>query len=207
MGTIKRVDQFNTEQKNITVDMKNITDNRIQRKEKKHEKREVCGKQKPVCLGDVCSQVLGVELNMESEKERCSSPELCSTAEQTFNDSCSPVIEDNISPIQNTDGNKSKSKNNSSGLQEIYSQLLKEDCSKSMADKTSPPRICTSIAQTKNDVSINHQHPKSSNHFFSNSKIVATNEGRLLGYFCSDTVFNLSNRYEVCSYICVHIYG
>ena len=55
------VDQFNTEGKKITVDLKNITDNRIQRK-KKYEKKEVCGKQKSVCLGDVCSQVLEVEL-------------------------------------------------------------------------------------------------------------------------------------------------
>ena len=34
--------------------MKNITDNRIRRK-KKFEKKEVCGKHKSVCLGDVCS--------------------------------------------------------------------------------------------------------------------------------------------------------
>ena len=44
--------------------MKNITDNRIRRK-KKFEKKEVCGKHKSVCLGDVCSQVLEVELRME----------------------------------------------------------------------------------------------------------------------------------------------
>ena len=184
---------------------------------------------------------------MELEKERCCSPELCSTAVQTINDSCSPLIEDNISSIQNIDGNKSngnksKSKNNSSSLQEIYSQLLKEDCSQSMADKRSPPRICTNTAQTKNDssstlieenifhtqdkellsileelqsasisedidqvdshppacsvqdISINHQHPNSSNHSFHNSKIGVTNEGRLVGYFCSDTVFNLCKK-------------
>ena len=40
-GTIKRADQFNTEEKNITVGMKNITDNRIQRKKKKYEKRRL----------------------------------------------------------------------------------------------------------------------------------------------------------------------
>ena len=89
----------------------------------------------------------------ESEKERRSSPELCTTTVQTINDSCSPLIEDNTSSIQNTKGNNSKSKNNSSSLREIYSQLLKEDCSKNMADKTSPPRICTNTAQTKNDSS------------------------------------------------------
>ena len=120
--------------------------------------------------------------------------------------------------------------------------MLKEDCSKSMADKTSPPRICTNTAQTKNDssstlteenisstqdkellsileglqgasisedidqlarnppacspqdISINHQHPKSSNHSFSNCKIGVTNEGCRVGYFCSDTVFNLSKK-------------
>ena len=241
-GTIRRVDQFNTEEKNITVDMKNITDNRIQRKKRKYEKKEVYGKQKPVCLGDVCSQVLGVELNMESEKERRSSPELCSSAEQTISDLCSPLTEDNISCMQNKDGNKSRSKNNSSSLQEIYSQLLKGDRSKSMADKTSPPRICTNTAQTKNnssstliekkifstqdkellsileelqgasisedidqlarhpsacspqDIFINHQHPESSNHCFSNYKIGVTNEGRLVKYFCSDNVFNLSKQ-------------
>ena len=218
-GTIENVDQY-----------------------EKYEKKEVCAKQKPVCLGDVCSQVLGVELDMELEKERRCSPELCSTAVQTINDSCSPLIEDNISPIQNIDGNKSKSKNNSSSLQEIYSQLLKEDCSQSMADKRSPPRICTNTAQTKNDssstlieenifhtkdkellsileelqsasisedidqvdshlpacsaqdISINHQHPNSSNHSFHNSKTGITNEGRLVGYFCSDTVFNLCKK-------------
>ena len=69
-GTIQRVDQFNTDKKNITVDMKNITENWIQRKNKKYAKKEVCGKQKPVCLGDVCSQVLGADLNMDLEKER-----------------------------------------------------------------------------------------------------------------------------------------
>ena len=95
-----------------------------------------------------------------------------------------------------------------------------------MADKTSPPRICTNTAQTKNnssstliedkifstqdkellsilevlqrvsisenidqlarhssacseqDIFINHQHPKSSNRSFRNSKIGVTNEGR-----------------------------
>ena len=54
--------------------MKNITHNRVQRKKKKYEKKEICGKQKSVCLGDVCSQVLELELSMESEKERRSSP-------------------------------------------------------------------------------------------------------------------------------------
>ena len=111
-----------------------------------------------------------------------------------------------------------------------------------MADKTSPPRICTNTTQTKNhssstlieenifsprdkellsileelqgasiyedidqlarhpsacspqDVSNNYQHPKSSNHSFSNSKTDVTNEGRLVGYFCSDTVFNLNKK-------------
>ena len=153
----------------------------------------------------------------------------------------SSLIEDNTPSIQNIEGNKSKSKNNSSSFQEIYSQLLKEDCSKSMADKTSPPRICTNTAQTKNDssstsieenifstqdkellsileelqsasisedidhlarhlsacspqdISIYHQHPKSSNHSFSNSKIGVTNEGCLVGYFCSDT-FQLEQK-------------
>ena len=33
--------------------------------------------------------------------------------------------------------------------------MLKEDCSKSMADKTSPTRIGTNTAQTKNDSSSN----------------------------------------------------
>ena len=66
--------------------MKNITDNRIQRKKNKYEKKEVCGKQKSVCFGDVCSQVLEVELNMESEKERHSSPDFCTTTVQTIND-------------------------------------------------------------------------------------------------------------------------
>ena len=114
--------------------------------------------------------------------------------------------------------------------EEIYFQLLKEDCSKSMADKTSPLRICTTTSQTKNDssstlieensfstqgeeflsfleelqgasiseeinqlarhpsacspqdISINHQHPKSSNNSFSNFKIGVTNEGRLVGH-------------------------
>ena len=139
---------------------------------------------------------------MESERERCSSPELCRTAVQTINDSCSPLIEYNVSSIQNIDGNKSKSKNNSSSLPEIYSELIKEDCSKSMADKTSSSRICTKTNQTKNDssstlleanilstedkklnfrrVPINHQHPKSSNHSFSNSKVGVTNESRLV---------------------------
>ena len=41
---------------------------------------------------------------------------------------------------------------------------------------------------------MNHQHRKSSNHLFSNSKIGVTNEGCLVGYFCSDTVFNLSKK-------------
>ena len=215
--------------------MKNITDNRIRRKKKKFEKKEDCGKHKSVCLGDVCSQVLEVELSMEQGKERCSSPELCNTTVQTINDSCSHLIEDNKSSIQNIDGN-------SSSLQEIYSQQLKEDCSKSIANKTSLPRICTNTAQTKNasgstlteenifstqdkellsileelqgasisedidqlvrhpsayspqNISINHQDPKSSNHSFSNSKIGVTNEGRLVGCFCSDTVFNLSKK-------------
>ena len=72
---------------------------------------------------------------------------------QTINESCSPLIEDNTSSTQNTKGNKSKSKNSSSSWQEIYSQLLEEDCSKSMADKTSPPRIYTNTAQIKNDSS------------------------------------------------------
>ena len=45
MGAIKRVDEFNTKWKNIFADMKNITNNQIQRKNKKYEKREVCGKQ------------------------------------------------------------------------------------------------------------------------------------------------------------------
>ena len=89
----------------------------------------------------------------ESEKERRSSPELSTTTVQTINDSRSPLIEDSTSFTQNTKGNKSKSKNNSSSLREIYSQLLKEDCSKSMADKTSPTRIGTNTAQTKNDSS------------------------------------------------------
>ena len=39
----------------MTMDMKNKTDNRIQRKKKKYGKKEVCGKQLLVCLGDVCS--------------------------------------------------------------------------------------------------------------------------------------------------------
>ena len=90
---------------------------------------------------------------MESKKERRSSPELCTTTMQTINDSCSPLIEDNIASIQNIDGNKSKSKNNSSNIQETYSQLLKKDCIKSMADEISPPRICTNTVQTKNDSS------------------------------------------------------
>ena len=120
--------------------------------------------------------------------------------------------------------------------------MLKEDCSKSMVDKTSPPRICTNTAQTKNDfsstlieentfcthdkdllsileelqgasisedidqlarhpsacssqnISISHEHLMSSNHSFSNSKIGVTNESRLVGYFCSGTVFNLSKK-------------
>ena len=52
-GAIERVDQFNTEGKRIAADMKNIADNRIYGKKKKYEKKEVCGKQKSVCLGDV----------------------------------------------------------------------------------------------------------------------------------------------------------
>ena len=54
---------------------------------KKYEKKEVSGKQKLVCLGDVCFQVLEVELSMESEKERHSFPKLCTTTMQTINDS------------------------------------------------------------------------------------------------------------------------
>ena len=75
--------------------MKNITDNRIRRKKKKFKKKEVCGKQKSVCLGHVCSQVLEVELSMEYGKERRSSPKLCNTTVQTINDSSSHLIEDN----------------------------------------------------------------------------------------------------------------
>ena len=66
--------------------MKNITDNRVQRKNKKYDKKEVCGKQKSVCLGDVSSHILEIELSMQSEKERRSSPELCTTTVQTVND-------------------------------------------------------------------------------------------------------------------------
>ena len=101
----------------------------------------------------MCSQALEVELSMESEKERCSSPELCTTTVQTINDSCSPLIEDTTSSTQHTKENKSKSKNNSNSLQKMYSQLLQEDRSKSRVAKTSPPRICTSTTQTKNDSS------------------------------------------------------
>ena len=67
---------------------------------------------------------------MESEKERRFSPELCSTIMQTINDSCSLLVEDNIASTQNIDGNKSKSKSNSSNLQEIYSQLLRKIASR-----------------------------------------------------------------------------
>ena len=113
-------------------------------------KKEDYGKQKHVCFE---LNMVEPVLNMESEKERRSSPKLCSLAVQTISDSCLPLIKNNISPIQNIDGNKIKSENNSISLQEIYSQLLKEDCSKSMPDKTSPTRICTNTAQTKNDSS------------------------------------------------------
>ena len=44
------------------------------------------------------------------------------------------------------------------------------------------------------DISINHQHPKSSNYSFSNSKTDVTNEDHLAGCFCSEIVFNLSKK-------------
>ena len=53
------------------------------------------------------------------------------------------------------------------------------------------------------DISINYQHPKSSNHCFTNSKIDVTNEDHLVGYFCSDTVFNLSKETLTDTEICV----
>ena len=43
------------------------------------------------------------------------------------------------------------------------------------------------------DVSINHQHLKSSNYSFSNSKTVVTNEGHLAGCFCSES-FQLEQK-------------
>ena len=53
------------------------------------------------------------------------------------------------------------------------------------------------------DISFNHQNFKSSNDSFSKSKIVITNEGRLVGYFCSDTVFKLSKKVLTDTEICV----
>ena len=60
---------------------------------------------------------------MELENERRTSPELCTTTVQSINDSCSPLIQNNISSIQNKDGIKSKSENNTSSLQEVCPQL------------------------------------------------------------------------------------
>ena len=53
------------------------------------------------------------------------------------------------------------------------------------------------------DISINHQHSKSSNHSFSNYKIGDTNEGHLVGYLCSGTVTNLSKTVLTDTEICV----
>ena len=74
-----------------------------------------------------------------------------------------------------------------------YSLLFEEiengnNCQKLEQDARFP-HICSSQANVPNFVTEQH-----CNETFSQHKSGVTNEGRLVGYFCSDTVFNLSRN-------------
>ena len=96
-------------------------------------------------------------------------------------------------------------------FRDIYFDLLKDEAKNDSKIEISPPSICTSSAETQNSSHSFDQSAADTEYFTSqdrelisileelqNNTVTAsqnsTETTRLAGHFCSDTVFNLSNR-------------
>ena len=95
--------------------------------------------------------------------DKTSSSRICTNTNQTKNNSSSTLVEANILSTQNKE------------LLLILEELQGASISEDIDLLARHPSACS-----PQDISINHQHPNSSNYSFSNSKIGVTNEGRLV---------------------------
>ena len=107
--------------------------------------------------------------------DKASPPRTCTNTVQTKNDFRSTLIEEKIFSTQD--------KKLFSILKELQGASIFEDLDQLARHHS---------ACSPQDISINNQYPKSSSDSFSNSKIGVTNKDRLVGYFCADTVLDLS---------------
>ena len=163
----------------LAIDDRNVRDNRSQRKKKKLAKSSVAetsiGKNASVDFQEIYRDLLDGKKCESAEDLKISPPEICTNSSQMRNDSAFNASGEDIFTSQDKE----------------YLLLLEEiqnSCQK-LEEDTRFPHVCPSKAKSPNF--LNQKH---CNGNFSQHKAGVTNEGRLVGYFCSNTVFNLSRK-------------
>ena len=160
------------------IDETNITDNRAMRnknKVKREEKRD--GSLEKIDLKKIYSQLLEEEQSRSGDRNKSTPPNISTNSSQLKNDSGFSPIEENIFSTQDKE------------FLSVLEELQNASVSNNIDSTTRHPTACT---PGENTVSL--ESAQNINTSFAYPRYGVTSEGRLEGYFCSDTVFNLSRK-------------
>ena len=160
------------------IDERNITDNRARRnknKVKREEKKD--GNLEKIDLKKIYSQLLAEEQSESGERNKSTPPIISTNYSQLKNDSGFSLVEEDIFSTQDKE------------FLSVLEELQSANVSNNIDTITRHPTACT--AQEK---AVPLESRQNINTSFAYPRYGVTSEGRLEGYFCSDTVFNLSRK-------------
>ena len=176
-----QISDTDSEFSSLAIDDKNVTDNRSQGKRKKLAKNSVVetsiGKNVSVNLQEIYHDLLDGEKRESSEDLNIFPPKICTNSSQMRNDLAFNGSGEDIFTSQD--------KEYLSSLEEIQNS---NTCQK-LEDDARLSQVCSSQANAPNFITEEHWNGN-----FSQHKAGVTNEGCRVGYFCSNTVFNLTRK-------------
>ena len=154
------------------IDERNITDNRAMRnknKVKREEKRD--GSLEKIDLKKIYSQLLEEEQSRSGDRNKSTPPNIFTNSSQLKNDSGFSPIEENIFSTQDKE------------FLSVLEELQNANVSNNIYLTTRHPTACT---PAKNTVPL--ELAQNINTSFAYPRYGVTSEGRLEGYFCSDSL-------------------
>ena len=160
------------------IDERNITDNRAmpnKNKVKREEKRD--GSLEKIDLKKIYSQLLEEEQSRSGDRNKSTPPNISTNSSQLKNDSGFSPIEENIFSTQDKE------------FLSVLEELQNANVSNNIDSTTRHHTTCT---PGENKVPL--ESAQNINTSFECPRYGVTGEGRLEGYFCSDTVLNLSRK-------------
>ena len=160
------------------IDERNITDNRARRnknKDKREEKKD--GTLEKIGLKKIYSQLLEEEQSKSGERNKSTPPIISTNSSQLKNDSGFSLIQEDILSTQDKE------------FLSVCEELQTANVSNNIDSTTRHPTACTPQEKT-----VPLESRQNINTSFAYPRYGVTSEGRLEGYFCSDTVFNLCRK-------------